>query len=353
MIYSKSSVLFRIINIWFAFVFFLVLISSLPHQTVPLFSWLNCSLYFLLFLLCIFIFFREPVNKAIFVNIGLLCLLYSLSFVNVLIGSANLFGDEYLAYDVFQYRTMLLSFLMAFSVIFICVRYLFKELKARTSYLITLLIVLPFFIWHYYPFLADRTYLLRVDTTVFYKSMLSFTFLPFLGICFYGYLLYKKEDSLGEYINSLMVCFFLLTVVDITDIFGYIYQIKLFPLSQHISLFILSFFILTFFRKLNYAYSDFGQFYENALVAGNYLGVPIKKKKNRSVASFVALIKSYFEYRRNTFIFLSLAFIVCLEHSGLPPYLKLNVIVLGFCSVVLFFYIIALYQKRVRKGELI
>jgi len=353
MISSKSSVLFRIINFWFAFVFFLVLISNLPHQTVPLFSWLNCSLYFLLFLLCVFIFIREPVNKAIFFNIGLLCLLYSFSFVNVLIGNENVFGDEYLAYDVFQYRTMLLSFLMAFSVIFICVRYLFKNLKTRTSYLITFLVVLPFFIWHYLPFLADRTYLLRVDTTVFYKSMLYFTFLPFFATCFYGYLLYKKEESLGEYINSLMVCFFLLTVVDITDIFGYIYQIKLFPLSQHISLFILSFFILTFFRKLNYAYSDFGQFYEHALISGNYLGVPIKKKRNKSIAPLIAFIKSYFKYRRNTFIFLSLAFIICLEHAGLPPYLKLNVAVLAFCSVVLLFYIIALYQKRVRNGEFI
>lgn len=353
MLALKSTVLYRIVNLWFAFVLFLILISNLPHQSVPIFSWFNYSLYFLLFLLCVFIYIKEPVNKAIFFNVGLLCLLYSISFINLLIGNNYVFDNEYLAYYVFQYRTMLLSFLMAFSVIFICVRYMSKELSTLSSYLVTLAVVLPFFLWHFFPYLADRNYLLQVDTAVFYKSMFYFTFLPLFGIFFYGYLLYKNENSLGEYINALMVCFFLLTMIDLTDMFGYIYEIKLFSLSQYVSLLILSFFILTFFRKLNYVYSDFGQFYENALITGTYMGVPIKKKKNRGVSSLIAFVKSYFKYRRNSFIFLSLIFILCLNHLNLPAYLKLNVAVLAFSSLLLFFYIIVLYQKRIRNGEFV
>ncbi len=354
MISKRSVIHFRVINIWFGFVLFLILISNLSHQAMPILSWLNLSLFFLVLLQCVFIFGKELYRKAIFVNIGLLSLVYSLSFINPFVGNGYAFGNDYLANYIFQYRTMALSFLLALAITYICVLYIFDKITTLKAYSISFVVILPIFVWHFYPYLANRDYLLSLpDNTFLYESVLLFTFYSFFMVCLYGYFLYKNEKSLGEHINSLMVCFFIMTLADITDTFARVYNIKLFSLSQYILLPVLSVFIITLFRKLNYIYSDFGQFYDTLITEGNKWGVPIKRKKSAYALSFLSLVRAYLHQKRNVFGLATLSLVFCVSYFDVSPFLKLHLIALVAGMIVLFFYLSALYHKRLSNGDLL
>jgi hypothetical protein len=140
--------------------------------------------------------------------------------------------------------------------------------------------------------------------------------------------------------------------MDITDLFGYIYRITIFSLSQYVLLLNLTFFFVTLFNRLNYVYSEFGQFYDNLVISGNNLGVPVKRKKSATI-SLLDLAKAYFHQRRNTLGFMTFLFIFFINYFNISPFFKLNIAVLTIGVLVLFFFMTALYQKRSQKGELI
>lgn len=339
----------KIINYWLSYILLLAIISNLPHENIPILSWFNFSIYFLLFLHCIFIIKKERHNKSIFLNLGLFLFFYSFSFVPQYI------SDNYLYYYVFAYRKIFLSFLLSFSIIYICIKYLFNNRKSSLVYVLSFAVIVPIYIWHFYPYLLDKDYILVIeDLSIFYKSILEVSFLPLFFVIFYALLLYRYDRSLGEHINSLMVCFFIMTLLEITDIFGYIYNIKLFSLSQYILLLNLSFFLITLFRKLNYIYSEFGQFYDTIVITGKHMGVPIKRKRSSRISLFAfSVAKAYFHEKRNTFGFITFLFMICINYFNFYPFLKLNIIVLFFGALLLIFYLTALYQKRSQNGELL
>ena len=354
MIAKSFQTHFKIINFSLAFVLFLALISNLPHLQVPFSALVNYSLYFFVFLQCCFILKRAQKNKAIFFNIGLLCFFYSLGFINLFLGDGYLIGNDYLSFYFFQYRKILFSFLLGLSIIYVLVSYIFSNLRTAQIYFISLLVTLPVLLWHFGQFIIDKDFLLNFqDNVLLYKSILYFTFFSFLGVCLYGFFLYRNEISLGEHINSLMVCFFVLTLIDITDTFAYIYEIKLFSISQYIALPTLSFFIITLFRKLNYIYSDFGQFYDTLMTEGNKWGVPIKRKKSAYALSFLSLVQAYLHQKRNVFGLATLSLVFCVSYFDVSPFLKLHLIALVAGMIVLFFYLSALYHKRLSNGDLL
>lgn len=353
MYYKHLHVFYRIINIWLAFILFLVVISNLPHDRIPGLSWLNSSIYFLMFLLAIHIAARDTNNRFIFINIGMFALFHSLSFVDLFIGDANLVGNDVLAYSLFGYQELILIFLFAFSIVFICIKYQFKDLKPLAVYGISLLVILPVFLWHFYPYLVDNRYILHVDVAEFYKRFLYFNFLPLFFIISYGFILYKYDRSLGEHINTIIVCFFIMLLMDITNTLGYVYKITIFSLSQYVLLLNLSFFLLILFKRLNYMYSEFGQFYDRLVVSGNDMGVPIKRKRS-SYTALLNFTKLYFYQRRNALGFASLVLIFCINYFvDVSPFVKLNLAALSFGILVVFFYIAALYHRRLEKGRLL
>lgn len=343
---------FKIINYWLIFVLFLIVASNLPHDRLPTISWINCSIYFLLFLQSIFLFKKDGNNKVIFFNIGLFSLFHSLAFVNVFFGEQFLFGSDFIAYYVFEYRIILLSFLFVLCVVYLSIRYLFSTLSSPVIYLITLMIIVPIFFWHYNPFLFDKQHILEVADAVLYKHAMYFNFLPLFFIFLYGFILYRHDRSLGEHINTIMVCFFIITIMDITNLLGNIYSITVFSLSQYVLLVNLSFFLITMFRLLNYAYSEFGQFYNAIVTAGNDLGVPIIRKKSASI-SMLDFAKAYFHHRRNVIVFFTLIFIFCINYFDVSLFIKLNLAVLTTGVLIIFYYLTALYAKRSKTNNLI
>jgi len=351
MISKMFNIHFRVVNVWFTFVLLLIVISNLPHQSAPIISWINCAIYFLLFLQSLYLYKRENYNKDIFLNISLFTLFHSLSFLYVFTGSTELVGNDYTAWYFYGYLSIFQSFFFAFCIVYICVKYFLKNLSTFWLYALSLILVLPFLLWQYYPFIIDKAYIIQHDSG-FDKSVLMFDFLPLSFVALYAVLLYKYDWSLGEHINSIMVCFFLMIIMDITNLAGNIYDITIFALSQYVLSLTLSFFILTMFRRLNFAYTEFGQFYDDIVMSGNKWGVPIKRKKGTSLP-VVELAKAYFHQRKNTVGFLSLISIFCINYFSVSPFLKLNLAVICFGVVVLFFYLTALYQKRLKNGDLI
>jgi len=342
---------FRIINIWFGFGLFLIVISNLPHQDVTIFSWINVSLYFLLFLQSLYLCFQTQSNKFVFLNIAFFAVLTCLDFTSIFIGQKYLFGSNDLAWYFYEYLTIALNFSFTLCIVYICINYLFRNLKPAHIYAISLSIILPILLWHFYPALLDKNYIIEQEA-LFDKSVLFFNFLPLFFLIFYGILLYKYDKSLGEHINAIMVCLFIMTITDIPNLLGYVYHIMIFQFTQYVLLVTLSFFLITMFKLLNHSYSAFGRFYDSMIVEGKNPGVPIKRKKGTGVL-ILNFARAYFHQRRNTIIFGTLFFIFFINYFDVPIFVKLNLAVLSFGVLILFFYLTALYQKRSREGNLI
>ncbi len=348
----SSSIHFRIINYWFGFILFLIAVSNIPHQSMPVMSWLNCSLFFVVCLQCFFIARHEISNRAIFINLGIYSLLWSLSFVNPFIGTGYLMGDDFMGFYVFQYRKILMSFLLGLAVTYILMRYVFPTLSTLATYLVSLAVLLPVLLISFWPYLADRDYLVNLpNNSAFYKANMFFTSFCFLIVWLYGVFLYRNERSLGHHVNALVVCYFFLTLMDIIDGFGDIYGIKLFSLSQVLLLIIHALFITTLFRRLNFVYSEFGRFYEAIAVQGNAMGVPIKRKKSHYAIGFVNILRAYFHHQRNLIWALSLAFVFGINYFDFSLFFKINLAALWFGVIILFAYVSALLKKRSRAGD--
>jgi len=345
---------FRIINIWFGFGLFLIVISNLPHQSgVPIFSWINVSLYFLLFLQCLFLFLQAQSNKFIYLNIALFSLISCLGFTYIFIGEENLFGSQNLAWYLYEYQLIALNFSCTLSIVYICIKYFFRNFSPLRIYALSLSIILPILIWHFYPFFLDKNYIFDIEhEALFDKNLLYFNFLPLFFLILFGILLYRYDKALGEHLNAIMGCFFIMTITDITNMLGYVYQIMNFQLTQFVLLITLSFFLITMFKLLNHSYSAFGRFYDSMIVERKKLGVPIKRKKGTGVL-ILAFARAYFHQRRNSIVFGTLLFIFFINYFEVPFFVKLNLAVVSFGVLILFFFLTALYQKRSKEGNLI
>jgi len=345
---------FRIINIWFGFGLFLIVISNLPHQSgVPIFSWINASVYFFLFLQCLFLFLQAQSNKFIYLNIALFSLINCLGLTYIFIGEEYLFGSPYLAWYLYEYQTIALNFSFTLSIVYICIKYLFRNFSPLRIYAISLAIILPILIWHFYPFFLDKNYIFDIEhQALFYKNLLYFNFLPLFFLIFFGILLYRYDKSLGEHLNTIMVCFFIMAITDISNLLGYVYNIMIFQFTQYVLLITLSFFLITMFKLLNHSYSAFGRFYDSIVVEGKNPGVPIKRKKSTGVL-ILGFARAYFHQRRNTITFATLFFIFLINYFDVPIFVKLNLAVLSFGVLILFFYLTVLYQKRSKEVNLI
>lgn len=350
---NTFSIHFRVINYWFSFVLFLIVISNLPHQPVPFVSWFNCSIYFFIFLQSIYLFRQARQNRFIFLNIGLFALFHSLSFVDMFFGDAFLLGDDYLRFFLYEYKNVALSFFPALCVIYITIKYLFENWPGYKIYLTSLAVIIPILIWHFYPFLRDKEFILEGHNELLLnRGIMLFDFLPLFFLVLYGILLYRYDWSLGEHINTLMVCFFIITVMDITNQYGWLTGITAFQYTQYVLWVNLSFFLTTMVRLLNHVYSEFGQFYDSMVVVGNKYGIPIKRKRNVS-SVLLDFAKAYFHQRRNSIGFTMLVSALSINYFSHNLFVKINMAVLSIVLLLLFFYFTALYEKRLNNGNIL
>jgi hypothetical protein len=161
---------------WLAIVALYVLALVLfPHRETPLSSFLNRLIQSLLFVISLFIFLKEPQRKSriIFLNFTA-CFFFSiLSFGYDFVGEA-FFKDKYASHIFFQYTAIGYVFLLSVAIVYLVTDLLFQQFKIYQKYLATMVLVLAFFVYYFYPMLKDPLYLYSTEDIKQYKTLSSF-----------------------------------------------------------------------------------------------------------------------------------------------------------------------------------
>src|SRR4030042_3421224 len=224
---DSLKLLFRLFNIWLAFVMLLFISSNFPHwENVQFHTWMNVAFYFLMFLLSIAIVFKDKNNKDIFLNLTLFLLANSLTFFNFFIGDKYLLGNDYMLYRFYVFKVLTFCFFFNFFIIYTVVKYWLSFKKVWQSYLFTFLIFLPFFIYIFYPYLKDVNHVFSLGLHYradLYRKMFFIHIFSFIFIIKYFYVWYRKDAILGEYINLLMTSFSIFLVFEIIGFVSEVY----------------------------------------------------------------------------------------------------------------------------------
>jgi len=351
---NNPNQIFMLLNTWFAFVAILFISSHLPHwQNVSYHGWINEALYFLLFLLATFIFSREVHNRDIFINMSIFLFMHSFSFLNIFIGDKYLFGSNYTGYYFFLYKKMILCFLFNFAVIYIVFKYLFLGEKRWFLYTFTFAVLVPVSGIHLYPYIKNPSIIFSVGQKFsidLYRRLLLTQSLSFFFILLYGYLLYKKDRIIGEYINPLMAFLFIFLVTDMVNKFSKVYQFQIYSISQYVLTINLVFLSIVLFKKLFFLSSEYGQFYEALINKGVKTGkIRVQRRHGELNALIIRFLKLYFYQRRNYLLVLSLLAFIGFGYFQLPKFFTINVTVFLLCFLILFWFISILYKKRAKR----
>ncbi len=355
----NPTLIYRLLNLWIAFIGILFVSSYLPHwANVSYHTWINETAYFMIFLLSIAITKIEKHNKDIFINLSILTFCYSFSFINIFIGDKYLFGNAYTQYYVFHYKKTILTLLFNFNIIYLAVKYLLlRKYKIRTLYIITTVLILPVFLMQFFPYLADAHRIFSLGSL--YRQDLSQRI--FIGESFalvyvilYGFKLYKKDAILGEYINPLMASFFIFLVSNMINNLSIILHINIFSIGQYILTFNLLSLTVILLKKLCFLSSDYGQFYESLTTQKISLGkLKIQRQHSEINSLLVNVLKNYFYFRRNYILGVFFITGVSFSYLEFPKFFIINFAALTLCFAILFWFINALYRRRAKHGFIV
>jgi len=351
---ANEKLVFRIVNIWMAFIALLMIATQVSHwEHVPWNAWVNEALYFLLFLLSLAISLVEPNNKEVYINMAILFFIHSLSFVNVFMGEGYLFGSTAFAFNYYIYKNIIFIFLFNFCIIYSMVRYLFSRQSKAEAYGLTLLILLPVFIYNFHPFLLGAKWISNLGGSVFpvlFKRILMTHFLSLFLMIGYGVKLLKTDRNMGHYINTINALFFVFLVILMADAVSEVYQFQIYATSQIILTSILIFFGIVLVKKLYFINSEYGQFYESLIRNQGRLGRLAVKRHNSDLnTQLVQLARGYLTHRRNYLFLLSYATASVIVYFRFPRYTTLNFFIIVFSVAVVFWVIAMLYKKRQRQ----
>ena len=354
MLKENSNLLYRILNVWFAFIALLFFSSYLPHwQNVTYLTYINEAIYFLLFIISVSIFFRENNNRDIYFNFSVFFLLHSFSFLNIFIGDGYLLGNNSIGWYFYTYKSFILTFSFNFVVIYIVLKYLFLNQRSWMIYMLTFVILLSVFIGKFLPYLKDPVFINKIGNVILNdlnKRFLLAYGISFVSIVLYAYLLYKKDKILGTYISLIIASYSIFLVSDIIDALALIYGIQIFSIGQYVLTLNLIFLFIIFFKKLYFLCSEYGQFYES-LINRKIIFSKLKVKRFRSElhAQILLFLRLYLYQRRNYLFMLCLLSTLTLYYFRFPTFFTINLTALVLCSTILFLFINALYKRRAKQ----
>lgn len=354
---SNEKLIFRIINIWMGFIALLLIATQISHwEHVPWNAWINEALYFLLFLLSLAISLAEPNNREVYVNMAILFFLHSLSFVNVFMGDDYLFGSGAFAFYFYIYKNIIFIFFFNFCIIYLMIRYLFIRHSKSAAYGLTLLVLLPVFIYNFYPFFQGAEWTVALGGAVFpilFKRILMTHFLSLFFMIGYGIKLLRTDRNMGHYINTINALFFVFLVILIVDAVSEVYQFQIYATSQVILTSILIFFGIVLVKKLVFINSEYGQFYESLIRNQGKLGRLAVRRHNSDLnTQLIQLARGYLAYRRNYLFLLFYLTASIILYFRFPGYTTLNCIMIVFSVSVVFWVIAMLYKKRQRQHSI-
>jgi len=352
---TKPPVL-TITVIWIIFNSILFILSFLPHWgNITSSTWLNNSVYFLMALICFFIFLRDSYTKDVFLNLSILFFFYSLTIITIFTGDDFLFGNNRIAYFIYAYKRVVLSCLLLFSTTYITLKYILRNTNKILLYFIT------FVLSSLVIFICFRNYILDIEYVLNETSGMKFLYmgaigiylLSILSILIYGIFLYKFDRPNGEYINPLMMGLLILNVMSVVDSFFHLYERGMFSVSLFILFFNLFIMLIILMRKLIYTYSAFGFFYEGLIFADNHFNKLKIKRKGLWRINFLKSICEYCQLKKKYYsvVFIALSALIMFLH--IPLYIKINIFMFTLCFLFIFIFYTNLYQKRLKNGNLI
>ena len=357
MVRENTHFLFRLLNIWFAFLAVLLISSHFPHwDNIPFQVWINEAAYFFLFLLSLALAVKDSYNRDIFVNLCVLFVAHAFSFVNIFLGNDYLLGNVYTQWYFFIYRKILLCFLFNFSIMYIVFKYVFPGRKLWKNYSMTLLLIAPIFLYNFMPYLADLDFGFTLENVradlfkrILYTDGLSLVFIPV-----YGIVLYRTDRILGTWMNWLMAAFFVFGATSIVEMYSKVYGFQIFSISVYILMTNLIFISVILFKKMLFHLTAFGQFYEDLVHQNIDVGkVKFQRYKATTNALILQVIRIYVSQRKNYLFAL-----VCLTALGfayfrLPWFFTLNIVAILGCFILIFWFLCSLSKKRAEKEYII
>ncbi len=155
----------KIFIIWFVIIgAYGVSLLVLPHTPKMTSAYLNQAIQSLLFIISLFIVFKEPnkKNKFIFLNFAIYFALALGSFLYDFI-DRDFFMQKYSRHLFYQYLTIAYMFFLAVAVTYTVFDSLFREFTVPKKYLLTLVVVLGFFIYCFHIYFSNPLYLYSTE----------------------------------------------------------------------------------------------------------------------------------------------------------------------------------------------
>ena len=349
----RRNILFNLLNIWFGCITVLYLSSYLPHwDNTTYHGWINESFYLLLLLLCISIACKDKHNKDIFINLSVLFLGYSFSFVNIFLGEEYLIGSNYTAYNFLVYKRIGLCFLFNFAILYIPVKYCLYRKHSWKIYLVAMAIITPIFLTDFFPYFFKPDYIFTLGDGFendLYIRLFLLHIPSLFSFIFYALLLYKNDNVMGTHINLLMTFFFIFFIASMIQMVSRAYALQVYSISQIILSVNMIFISIILFKHLFFLRTVFGQFYENLIRKRDASErVRVVRYRSGKNAFLLKILKVYLVQRRH--YLLTLAFITGVGFSTfrMPIFFTLHLFGFSLCFIILFIFIDALYKKRNR-----
>jgi len=165
----------KVVSIWGAIS--IALVASLfvfNHGAIYPADVFNRIIQSLLFTLSLFIVIKDHNlrNKVIFINFSIFFFICGIIQMLQIFMGFVLFPSEQYAYVLFwQYFLITYIFFLSIAIVYLVIDLLFREFKIYQKYIVTLSIVLTFFILYFNPFFSDPFYLYNVEEIKQWKTI--------------------------------------------------------------------------------------------------------------------------------------------------------------------------------------
>jgi hypothetical protein len=145
--------------------------SLFPHREASIANLLNILIQLLLFLISFFVFINEPTKryKYLFLNFSVFFGTSIMQFIHQFIGYSLLSNFRYASVFSFQYSQAFFIFIQAFVIAYLVFDLLFKDYRIYQKYILSIVVVLAFFLYYFYPFFENPKYIYTTENIQKYK----------------------------------------------------------------------------------------------------------------------------------------------------------------------------------------
>ena len=246
----------RILLYWFLFLVVLNILVFLPHFPVHFLSWVNYSLYFMLFLFSLQIAIKEKYMKTLFFLFAFAFLSVVLSIITIYAGPSGLFGDRYTLFALYFYTgTFSYSMICAATVLF-CLIYFLPGKSPLFLLAIALFVGFLFMAPHFIHQSSLTAYADEASHMGWMRHMLKIDLLGILLLCLYFALALFTNRPAAALFNAWALCLLTLFSFDIFDSIVSLGNIKMYGFDQYFAIIILIAMNIVLFFRLTALFSE-------------------------------------------------------------------------------------------------